>query len=42
LRGFEGVGFVEFNANDVVRHPLVAQIVRAYQAPSRVKEDPAE
>jgi len=42
LRGFEGVGFVEFNANDVVRHPLVAQIVRAYQAPSRVKEDPTE
>jgi phosphate starvation-inducible PhoH-like protein len=42
LRGFEGVGFVEFTANDVVRHPLVAQIVRAYQAPSRVREDSTE
>ena len=30
LRGFAGVGFIEFEAADVVRHPLVAQIVRAY------------
>ena len=36
LRGFEGVGVVEFSADDVVRHPLVAQIIRAYQGPSRV------
>jgi phosphate starvation-inducible PhoH-like protein len=31
LRGFEGVGVVEFTAKDVVRHRLVAQIVRAYE-----------
>ena len=36
LRGFEGVGVHEFGPGDVVRHPLVAQIVRAYQGPSRV------
>ncbi|MFT5049461.1 MAG: phosphate starvation-inducible PhoH-like protein [Chlamydiales bacterium] len=35
LRGFEGVGVIEFSADEVVRHPLVAQIVRAYQAPAR-------
>lgn len=43
LRGFEGVGFVEFSTQDVVRHPLVARIVRAYQAPSRTSpKDEAE
>jgi phosphate starvation-inducible PhoH-like protein len=31
LRGVEGVGFTFFTARDVVRHPLVAKIVRAYQ-----------
>jgi len=40
LRGFEGVGVVEFTTDDIVRHPLVAHIVRAYQAPS--KERPHE
>jgi len=35
LRGFEGVGFIEFDAADVVRHPLVAQIVRAYDRDGR-------
>jgi phosphate starvation-inducible protein PhoH and related proteins len=33
LRGFEGVGVAEFSTDDIVRHPLVAQIVRAYEAP---------
>ena len=37
LRGYEDIGFVEFGPQDVVRHPLVAQIVRAYQAPSRIR-----
>ena len=32
LRGTEGVGFVEFDDGDVVRHPMVARIVRAYGA----------
>jgi phosphate starvation-inducible PhoH-like protein len=28
----EGIGFVRFTDADVVRHPLVARIVRAYDA----------
>ncbi len=32
LRGVEGVGFVTFSAEDVVRHPLVARIIVAYDA----------
>lgn len=30
LRGVEGVSFTFFEARDVVRHPLVARIVSAY------------
>jgi phosphate starvation-inducible protein PhoH and related proteins len=32
LRGVEGVGFARFGPEDVVRHPLVARIIRAYDA----------
>ena len=32
LRGVEGVAFSFFDAADVVRHPLVQRIVRAYEA----------
>jgi phosphate starvation-inducible PhoH-like protein len=32
LAGVEGVGMVEFTDADVVRHPLVQRIVRAYAA----------
>jgi len=32
LRGVEGISFNFFTARDVVRHPLVARIVRAYDA----------
>jgi phosphate starvation-inducible PhoH-like protein len=32
LRGVEGVAFTFFDAHDVVRHPLVQRIVRAYEA----------
>ncbi|MFQ5938498.1 MAG: PhoH family protein [Alphaproteobacteria bacterium] len=32
LRGVEGVAFVEFTNADVVRHPLVTRVVRAYDA----------
>jgi len=35
LRGYEDVGFIDFGPQDVVRHPLVAQVVKAYQRPSR-------
>ncbi len=30
LRGVDGVGFAQFREEDVVRHPLVTRIVRAY------------
>jgi phosphate starvation-inducible PhoH-like protein len=32
LRGIEGVSFTFFGSKDVVRHPLVAKIVEAYDA----------
>ena len=31
LRGVEGIGFTRFNKSDVVRHPLVQSIIRAYE-----------
>ncbi|MEM8790109.1 MAG: PhoH family protein [Pseudomonadota bacterium] len=30
LRGVKEIGFVRFNADDVVRHPMVARVIRAY------------
>ncbi|MBM3325879.1 MAG: PhoH family protein [Calditrichaeota bacterium] len=30
LQGIKGIGFIEFDAGDVVRHPLVTQILKAY------------
>jgi len=39
LKGVEGLGFCEFTASDVVRHPLVQRIVAAYEA---VEQDPNE
>jgi len=38
LREVEGVSFVEFTDQDVVRHPLVGRIVRAYDAADRARE----
>jgi len=32
LRGFEGVAVVEYSKKDIVRHPLVEKIVKAYEA----------
>jgi phosphate starvation-inducible PhoH-like protein len=32
LRGVDGIGFTFFESKDVVRHPLVARIVNAYDA----------
>jgi phosphate starvation-inducible protein PhoH len=29
---------IEFGARDIVRHPLVEQIVRAYEAPARPQD----
>ena len=37
LRGVANVAVLEFTTDDIVRHPLVEQIVRAYQAPSKVR-----
>ncbi|MFQ5621839.1 MAG: PhoH family protein [Paracoccaceae bacterium] len=34
LRGVDGIGFTRFTAEDVVRHPLVARIIEAYEAKS--------
>jgi phosphate starvation-inducible PhoH-like protein len=35
LRGIEGIGFMEFSDQDVVRHRLVQSIIRAYERASR-------
>jgi len=37
LEGVEGVAVVRFSAEDVVRHPLVERIVRAYEADTTAK-----
>jgi phosphate starvation-inducible PhoH-like protein len=31
LEGVEGIAFVDFDERDVIRHELVARIVRAYE-----------
>ncbi len=41
LRGFQDIGVVEFSARDIVRHPLVEQIIKAYEAPSRTPPERA-
>jgi len=38
LRGVEGVSFVDFDERDVVRHELVARIVRAYDRHERAPQ----
>src|SRR5437868_8303196 len=38
LRDVEGVGFIDFDDKDVVRHELVARIVRAYDRHERSQE----
>ncbi len=35
LRGVEGIDFVWFSQDDVVRHPIVARIIEAYEAHER-------
>jgi phosphate starvation-inducible PhoH-like protein len=36
-----GIAFVEFSAQDVVRHPLVIQILRAYEADEQARKSTA-
>ena len=31
LKGIEGIDFVYFSDRDVVRHPLVQEIIKAYE-----------
>jgi phosphate starvation-inducible PhoH-like protein len=38
LRDVPGVGFTRFSAEDVVRHPLVARIIRAYESAPRQQD----
>ncbi len=40
LRGVEGISFVDFDERDVVRHELVARIVRAYDRHEKSREQP--
>ncbi|MDQ0455284.1 PhoH family protein [Rhizobium paknamense] len=40
LQGVEGVSFVQFKDVDVVRHPLVGRIVRAYDAQYAERAEP--
>ncbi len=40
LRGVKGIGLIEYEKKDIVRHPLVQRIVDAYEA--REKDDEAE
>jgi phosphate starvation-inducible PhoH-like protein len=40
LAGVDGISFIWFTDADVVRHPLVARIVRAYDARDRAGEPP--
>ncbi len=35
LGGIRGIAFTEFDSSDVVRHPLVARIVDAYERDTR-------
>lgn len=41
LQGVEGIGFCDFQARDVVRHPLVQRIVGAYDAADKRERGPA-
>ena len=42
LRGVEGVSFTFFEGRDVVRHPLVARIVNAYDRRDRIAAEPGQ
>ena len=41
LDGIEGIGFVNLDKTDVVRHPLVARIIDAYERKERRKNGPS-
>ena len=39
LKGIRGIGFVEFDRRDVVRHPLVRKIIQAYERDNLPRQD---
>ena len=39
LKNLDEIKFIEFDYNDVVRHPLVSKIIRAYQKKSTDDKD---
>lgn len=39
LRGVEGIGIIEYEKKDIVRHPLVQRIVDAYEAREKKVDD---
>lgn len=39
LRDVKGIGFMEFSAIDVVRHPLVQRIINAYEKADKKREE---
>ncbi len=42
LRGVEGIGIIEYEKKDIVRHPLVQRIVDAYEAKEKKVDDEFE
>jgi phosphate starvation-inducible PhoH-like protein len=42
VRGIRGIGTIEFSDADVVRHPLVAALIRAYDARDRARSEARE
>jgi len=42
LRGVEGIAFCQFSEVDVVRHPLVQEVVKAYEGYEARGSRPAE
>src|SRR5690606_34429184 len=41
LRGVQGIGFAEFDRRDIVRHPLVEAVIRAYDQPFTTRPEGA-
>ena len=39
LKGIEGIEFVMLSEEDVIRHPLVAKIIKAYEIYEKNKEE---
>ena len=39
LKGLPQIGFVNFDAADVVRHPVVSEIIKAYDAQNKQTEN---